>query len=79
MSVIAVQAGVGAHVLDEHPEQARAALEAISATSRGTLAEMRRLLGVLRDSDGARSARAGPGPRRPRRASSPTSAPPACP
>ncbi len=53
MSVIAVQAGVGVHVLDDRPEQARAALEAISATSRGTLAEMRRLLGVLRDSDGA--------------------------
>ena len=34
MSVIAVQAGVGAHVLDDRPEQARAALEAISATSR---------------------------------------------
>ena len=32
MSVIAVQAGVGAHVLDDRPEQARAALEAISAT-----------------------------------------------
>ena len=55
MSVIAVQAGVGAHVLDERPEQARAALEAISATSRGTLTEMRRLLGVLRDDDGERS------------------------
>ena len=35
MSVIAVQAGVGEHVIDEQPEQARAALEAISATSRG--------------------------------------------
>lgn len=55
MSVIAVQAGVGAHVLDDRPEQARAALEAISATSRGTLTELRRLLGVLRDGDGARS------------------------
>ena len=65
MSVIAVQAGVGAHVLDEQPEQARAALEAISATSRGTLAEMRRLLGVLRDSDGARSSRPGARSRRP--------------
>jgi signal transduction histidine kinase len=53
MSVIAVQAGVGAHVLDQHPERARAALDTISATSRGTLAEMRRLLGMLRDSDGA--------------------------
>jgi signal transduction histidine kinase len=55
MSVIAVQAGVGAHVLDDRPEQARVALEAISATSRGTLTELRRLLGVLRDSDGTRS------------------------
>jgi signal transduction histidine kinase len=61
MSVIAVQAGVGAHVLDERPEQARAALEAISTTSRGTLTEMRRLLGVLRDSGGARSHAPAPG------------------
>ena len=61
MSVIAVQAGVGAHVLDERPEQARTALEAISATSRGTLTEMRRLLGVLRDSDGERSHAPAPG------------------
>jgi signal transduction histidine kinase len=60
MSVIAVQAGVGMHVLDDHPEQARGALEAISATSRGTLTEMRRLLGVLRDSDGARSSAPAP-------------------
>ena len=61
MSVIAVQAGIGAHVLDEQPEQARAALDAISATSRGTLTEMRRLLGVLRDSNGARSPGPAPG------------------
>jgi signal transduction histidine kinase len=61
MSVIAVQAGVGAHVLDDRPEQARAALEAISATSRGTLTEMRRLLGVLRDSDGERAHAPAPG------------------
>lgn len=61
MSVIAVQAGVGVHVLDDRPEQARAALEAISTTSRGTLNEMRRLLGVLRDSDGARAATPAPG------------------
>ena len=65
MSVIAVQAGVGAHVLDERPDEARAALEAISATSRGTLTEMRRLLGVLRDDDGERSHAPAPGPRRP--------------
>jgi signal transduction histidine kinase len=61
MSVIAVQAGVGAHVLAERPEQARAALDAISATSRGTLTEMRRLLGVLRDADGERSHAPAPG------------------
>jgi signal transduction histidine kinase len=61
MSVIAVQAGVGAHVLDEHPEHARAVLETISATSRGTLSEMRRLLGVLRDADGVRSHLPAPG------------------
>ena len=51
MSVIAVQAGVGAHVIDTRPDQARAALEAISSTSRGTLHELRQLLGVLRGSD----------------------------
>lgn len=61
ISVIAVQAGAGAHVLDERPDQARAALDAISATSRGTLTEMRRLLGVLRDSGGARSSAPAPG------------------
>lgn len=55
MSVIAVQAGVGAHVVDDRPDQAKAALEAISGTARSTLTEMRRLLGVLRDDDGNRS------------------------
>jgi signal transduction histidine kinase len=48
-------------VLADRPEQARAALDAISATSRGTLTEMRRLLGVLRDGDGERSHAPAPG------------------
>jgi signal transduction histidine kinase len=61
MSVIAVQAGVGAHVLNDRPDQARAALDAISATSRGTLTEMRRLLGLLRDGDGNRAHLPAPG------------------
>jgi len=52
MSVIAVQAGMGAHVIDTRPADAKAALEAISTTSRSTLSEMRRLLGVLRDEEG---------------------------
>jgi signal transduction histidine kinase len=61
MSVIAVQAGVGAHVVEDRPEQARAVLDTISTTSRGTLVEMRRLLGVLRGGDGARAHVPAPG------------------
>jgi signal transduction histidine kinase len=49
MSVIAVQAGVGMHVADTDAAEAKRALENISMTSRATLAELRRLLGVLRD------------------------------
>ena len=48
MGVIAVQAGVGAHVIDTDPAEAKKSLEAIAATSRSTLTEIRRLLGVLR-------------------------------
>ena len=48
MSVIAVQSAVGNHVIDTQPTEARQALAAIEATSRSTLTEMRRLLGVLR-------------------------------
>jgi signal transduction histidine kinase len=49
MSVIAVQSGVGAHVAATQPEEAAKALAAIEATSRTTLNELRRLLGVLRE------------------------------
>jgi signal transduction histidine kinase len=49
MSVITVQAGVGRHVIDEQPEQARAALAVIESTGRESLREMRRLLGILRE------------------------------
>jgi len=52
MGVIAVQAGAGAHVIDTDPAEAKRALEAISATSRQSLTEIRRLLGVLRDDQG---------------------------
>jgi signal transduction histidine kinase len=51
MSVIAVQSGVGHHVIDTQPGEARKALAAIEATSRSALTEMRRLLGVLRQED----------------------------
>ncbi len=53
LGVIAVQAGVGSHVLDTDPEEARRALDHIAETSRSSLAEIRRLLGVVRDRDGA--------------------------
>jgi signal transduction histidine kinase len=48
MSVVAVQSGVGAHVIDSRPDEAKHILETISHTSRDSLDEMRRLLGVLR-------------------------------
>ncbi|MFE2752141.1 sensor histidine kinase [Actinosynnema sp. NPDC059335] len=51
LSLITVKAGVAAHVAPAHPEEAREALEVIERTSRGTLVEMRRLLGVLRSED----------------------------
>jgi signal transduction histidine kinase len=51
MSVIAVQSGVGGHVAATQPEEARKALAAIEATSRTTLNELRRLLGVLREDE----------------------------
>jgi signal transduction histidine kinase len=53
MGVIAVQAGVGAHVIDADPDEARKSLDAISQTSRSTLAEIRRMLGILREDTGA--------------------------
>ncbi|MFF3910968.1 sensor histidine kinase [Streptomyces sp. NPDC001848] len=48
VSVMVVQADGAAYVLDTAPDQARKALETISTTGRQALAEMRRLLGVLR-------------------------------
>lgn len=51
VSVMVVQADGAAYVLDASPDQARQALETISSTGRQALAEMRRLLGVLRTGD----------------------------
>jgi signal transduction histidine kinase len=52
LSMIAVQSGMGEHVIDERPEEARRALGAIQEASRQALDEMRRVVGVLRDDDG---------------------------
>ncbi|MBY8853121.1 sensor histidine kinase, partial [Saccharothrix sp. MB29] len=51
LSLIAVQAGTAAHVRDASVSEE--ALRVIETTSRGTLVEMRRLLGVLRSEDAA--------------------------
>ncbi|MFE2287736.1 sensor histidine kinase [Streptomyces sp. NPDC059443] len=48
VSVMVVQADGAAYVMDVAPDQAKEALQTISATGRLALAEMRRLLGVLR-------------------------------
>ncbi|MHB1252061.1 MAG: sensor histidine kinase [Acidimicrobiales bacterium] len=62
LSVIAVQSGVGRHVIDEQPAQAKIALAAVETTSRSALDELRRMLGVLRhDDQGAPSLTPAPG------------------
>jgi signal transduction histidine kinase len=54
VSMVVVQAGAAASVLEGEQPHVRAALEAIETTGRATVDEMRRLLGVLRQSeDGA--------------------------
>ncbi|WP_423183960.1 sensor histidine kinase [Arthrobacter sp. NyZ413] len=49
LSMINVQASVALHVGKDDPEKLRPALEAIKAASKDSLAEVRQLLGVLRD------------------------------
>ncbi|TDE34998.1 sensor histidine kinase [Actinomadura sp. 6K520] len=51
IGIIAIQAGVGGRVIDTQPAEARNALNAIEATSRETLAGLRRMLTALRRDD----------------------------
>jgi len=51
MSLIAVQAGVGGHVIHTDVDAAERALEVIAETSRKALAQTRSMLGLLRDED----------------------------
>jgi signal transduction histidine kinase len=51
MSVVAVQAGVGSHLIATRPDEAAKSLHAIEATARAALSETRSLLGVIRDDD----------------------------
>ncbi|MFC4222733.1 sensor histidine kinase [Lysinibacter cavernae] len=48
LSQINVQAGVGLHLMEQQPEQARAALENIKRSSKDALEEVREVLGMLR-------------------------------
>ena len=52
VSVMVVQADGASYALDSSPERTRQALGAIASTGRQALAEMRRMLGVLRSDDG---------------------------
>jgi len=61
LGLIAVQAGVGMHVIDTDPAEARRALEHISRTSRSSLAEIRRTLGMVRSGEGAPTCAPTPG------------------
>ncbi|WBP86617.1 sensor histidine kinase [Kitasatospora cathayae] len=52
IGIIAIQAGMGSRVMDTQPAETRNALDAIEATSRETLAGLRRMLGALRRGEG---------------------------
>jgi signal transduction histidine kinase len=49
MSVVAVQAGVGSHLITTRPDEAAKSLRAIEVTARAALSETRSLLSVMRD------------------------------
>ena len=51
VSVIVVQAGAAEPLVEEDPEQARAAFRSIRSTAGEALGEMRRLLGILRTTE----------------------------
>jgi signal transduction histidine kinase len=53
LSLISVQAGVGLHLMDNRPEQAREALTAIKTASSEALREVRAVLGVLQPEEEA--------------------------
>ena len=61
ISMISVQSGVGAHLLDRDPDQARRALIAVNQASKEALQELRATLGLLRGVDGPEPRSPAPG------------------
>jgi signal transduction histidine kinase len=61
ISMISVQSGVGAHLLDRDPDQARRALIAVNQASKEALRELRATLGLLREVDGPETRSPAPG------------------
>jgi signal transduction histidine kinase len=61
ISMISVQSGVGAHLLDRDPDQARRALLAVNQASKEALQELRATLGLLRQVDGPEPRTPAPG------------------
>ena len=61
ISMISVQSGVGAHLLDRDPDQARRALVAVNQASKEALQELRATLGLLRQVDGPEPRSPAPG------------------
>jgi signal transduction histidine kinase len=61
ISMISVQSGVGAHLLDRDPDQARRALVAVNQASKEALQELRATLGLLRMVDGPEPRSPAPG------------------
>jgi len=61
ISMISVQSGVGAHLMDRDPGQARSALIAVNQASKEALRELRATLGLLRQADGPEPRSPAPG------------------
>lgn len=61
ISMISVQSGVGAHLFDRDPDQARRALVAVNQASKEALQELRATLGLLRQGDGPEPRSPAPG------------------
>jgi signal transduction histidine kinase len=51
MSVIVIQAGGGSRAVDRRPEEARSAFDTIARTGRQAMSDMRRMLGILGESE----------------------------